>query len=173
MNQQSKEILGWYAAMADCELSDAEREELAAWEEENLGRGLATSDWPGWAKHIGPHPRATVLARGPYPGSPPIVVRVGSPETDGSEEPKEGKTRLYRRVLLEQNGKCFLCLIDEWQHGRRLHLHRILPGSQGGEYIRSNVVLVCNKCHAKCEGKTIEEIVFLRDALNGALVGLA
>lgn len=48
-------IYGVYSA-----LSEAERQELHEWEEENLGKGdskIATSDWPGWVKYIGPPPK--------------------------------------------------------------------------------------------------------------------
>jgi hypothetical protein len=45
-------MIGVYAAM-----SEREREELHAWEAENLDGGrTATSDWPGWQKYIGPPP---------------------------------------------------------------------------------------------------------------------
>ena len=53
--------LEWMSRMVDVyenELTDAEREELAIWEELHVtGESeSATSDWPGWQKHIGPPP---------------------------------------------------------------------------------------------------------------------
>ena len=45
-------MLNTYAA-----LSEEEKAELHAWEKENLdGHSVATSDWPGWRKYIGPPP---------------------------------------------------------------------------------------------------------------------
>ena len=53
---------GYMAAMADAyeAMSDEEKEELHAWERENLGdperRDMGTSDWPGWRRYLGPPP---------------------------------------------------------------------------------------------------------------------
>jgi hypothetical protein len=45
-------MMGVYAAM-----SEREREELHAWESDNLdGATVGTGDWPGWAKYIGESP---------------------------------------------------------------------------------------------------------------------
>lgn len=53
----NNENMDWYQKMLDTYnhvLSDDERKELAEWEKENLGKSeKATSDWPGWIKHIG------------------------------------------------------------------------------------------------------------------------
>lgn len=56
----SDESMHWYEAMINAYhhlLSESEKKELETWEKENLGKGdLATSDWPGWKKHIGVPP---------------------------------------------------------------------------------------------------------------------
>ena len=54
--------MGYMAAMQDAyhAMSEEEKEELHAWERENLGNpdypDLATSDWPGWRRFLGPPP---------------------------------------------------------------------------------------------------------------------
>jgi hypothetical protein len=65
----------WMAAMLGvyATLPEREREELHAWEAENLdGATVGTSDWPGWAKYIGEPPWRERLAEGddrtPSPG---------------------------------------------------------------------------------------------------------
>lgn len=49
--------LEWYRKLVDAYdrlLSPEEKVQLHEWEKEHLGDGnLATSDWPGWERHIG------------------------------------------------------------------------------------------------------------------------
>ncbi len=40
--------------------------------------------------------------------------------------------------------KCRLCPNEIYE---TLDCHRIMPGEDGGEYIESNVVVVCSVCH--------------------------
>lgn len=53
----SDENMAWYQKMMDTyhnTLTAEEKNALAEWEKENLGKDeKATSDWPGWQKHIG------------------------------------------------------------------------------------------------------------------------
>jgi hypothetical protein len=47
------------------ELTPEERKELECWDREWVdgGAGIGTSDWPGWAKHIGPKPATAIADR--------------------------------------------------------------------------------------------------------------
>lgn len=65
-----RESLEYFKAMIECYgnvLSQKEKDELHAWEKQNLPsavqvdsfpweRALGSSDWPGWEKHIGKFP---------------------------------------------------------------------------------------------------------------------
>lgn len=68
------ETRDWVAAMMGvyAALPEREREELHAWEAENLvGATVGTSDWPGWTKYIGEPPwrdRLEGSKRTPSPG---------------------------------------------------------------------------------------------------------
>lgn len=82
------------------------------------------------------------------------------------------KSILYRQLLFEQEGKCFVCGVEEWRLRKRLHLHRIIPNRNGGTYNKENVFLVCYRCHRRCEGMASrEEVIANRE--NVILVGLA
>lgn len=51
-------LLDWYGGMLAVyrdRLTEADRVELTAWEERNLGV-LATSDWPGWERFLPKRP---------------------------------------------------------------------------------------------------------------------
>lgn len=88
----------WMAAMMGvyATLPEREREELHAWEAQNLdGATMGTSDWPGWAKYIGEPPWYDRLAEGgkrtPSPGHVYIV--------EGNGLYKIGRTtRLTKRI---------------------------------------------------------------------------
>lgn len=65
---------------------------------------------------------------------------------------------LFRKSILEKyNYACFVC-------GKRpanlknLHMHRVLPGKMGGQYIEHNVVLLCINCHRRYEGDSWDAI---------------
>lgn len=56
-------LLGWFDAMFACyehQLSDAERQSLAAYERSPEFQG--TSNWPGWERYIGKRPQPHHLA---------------------------------------------------------------------------------------------------------------
>jgi hypothetical protein len=60
LKQERQLLLDWFGEMVACyreRLTDAERAELHAWEEVNLGT-LGTSDWPGWQKYMSKRPGA-------------------------------------------------------------------------------------------------------------------
>jgi hypothetical protein len=40
--------------------------------------------------------------------------------------------------------KCHFCGEDDYD---LLDVHRIVPGSEGGRYIKSNTVVCCSNCH--------------------------
>ena len=57
-------LVQWHEQMVLCferELTPEERADLERWDREWVdgGAGIGTSDWPGWAKHIGPKPVRT------------------------------------------------------------------------------------------------------------------
>ena len=59
-NYSTTEAMAWYNRMLrafDEDLTDAEREELEAWQGENaVPGGKATADWPGWERYAGEPP---------------------------------------------------------------------------------------------------------------------
>lgn len=56
----SEENVQWYSRMVELfenTLSEKEKQDLERWEKKNLdSETVATSDWPGWKKYIGPPP---------------------------------------------------------------------------------------------------------------------
>lgn len=65
-------------------------------------------------------------------------------------------------TLYQQEGRCYVCSVEEWKTKRRFDAHRVTPGKNGGKYLGDNVILVCRKCHNKIEGMTLEEINTIR-----------
>ena len=56
-------------------------------------------------------------------------------------------TELQKRVLKELVGfRCEICGKHEKEAGE-LQIHRIRRGFEGGEYIPSNIKVVCKNCH--------------------------
>lgn len=45
-----------------------------------------------------------------------------------------------------------------------LHAHHIIPLSKGGRNVLSNLIAVCENCHSKIHGKTINTSRFKRNA---------
>ncbi len=54
----------------------------------------------------------------------------------------------YKKAI----GKCLFC--DENAYCT-LSVHRIIPGSEGGNYTRENTIVVCENCHRKIHDKKI------------------
>jgi len=57
VNDPVENNVEWYRKLVDAYknlLTSEEKAQLHEWEKEHLGSGnIATSDWPGWEKHIG------------------------------------------------------------------------------------------------------------------------
>lgn len=57
------------------------------------------------------------------------------------------KKRLINKVHKKKiDKKCKFCGIQDYCV---LEVHRIIPGSQGGEYVELNSVTCCGNCHSK------------------------
>ena len=83
--------------------------------------------------------------------------------------PAEREKFLFRLSILEKyNYACFVCEKRPTDL-RKLHMHRVLPGKIGGQYIEHNVVLLCVSCHRHYEGDdwdTIKEAKEVRSKEN-------
>lgn len=86
----------------------------------------------------------------------------GEYQDDPDQPAKYTKRALGADVLYRQEGRCYICGIEEWRIKKRLALHRILPGKDGGQYEPDNVMGVCPKCHSRIEGMTAEQIEEVR-----------
>jgi len=62
------------------------------------------------------------------------------------------KQRLRLDMLEASSHRCYVCR-ERPDNLRNLHMHRVMPGKYGGQYIESNVVILCVKCHKRCEGQ--------------------
>lgn len=71
-------------------------------------------------------------------------------------EMMEFKMKFRQEILEKYDYECYICGVPEYV--RKLHMHRVIPGKLGGEYVEENVVLVCPKHHRRVEGWTWEEI---------------
>ena len=71
-----------------------------------------------------------------------------------SEEQWKAK---FRASQLERyNYQCYTCG-NRPTDLSKLHMHRVIPGKDGGLYTEDNVVLICTKCHRKMEGESWAE----------------
>ncbi len=75
----------------------------------------------------------------------------------------EAEKRLIRRLPCSQCGA-----IPPFADGSLCQPHRLLPGSQGGEYVADNVVPLCAACHDRVHGGN-GEAPFLGAARQGGL----
>lgn len=57
--------------------------------------------------------------------------------------------KLYKKV----NNTCRICGIEQYEV---LDVHRIIPGEQGGKYVKGNVVSICSNCHRNVHNGLIE-----------------
>jgi len=63
----------------------------------------------------------------------------------------------FRQLILEKfDYECFICGVPEYI--KKLNMHRVIPGKNGGEYVEENVVLVCPKHHRMVDGWSWKEI---------------
>jgi hypothetical protein len=57
------------------------------------------------------------------------------------------KKKLVNKVAKKKmDGKCYFCPVNDYSW---LHLHRILPGEDGGIYTDFNTITVCANCHER------------------------
>lgn len=57
-----------------------------------------------------------------------------------------------KESIRERDGyRCVDC--GRTQRGRRLDVHRLVPGRLGGEYTAKNCVTLCRRCHRKRHGR--------------------
>lgn len=64
----------------------------------------------------------------------------------------------FRAAMLERyNYRCYICGIYP-EDLSKLHMHRVIPGKDGGEYIENNVVILCPGCHHRHEGLSWDDI---------------
>lgn len=89
---------------------------------------------------FGPHWAKRICATCGYQDWPP------KPTTEKSRRPSAHK-RLVKKSGLDY---CELCLIREqaMPAGQSLHGHHIEEYADGGDYDQSNVLVVCERCHA-------------------------
>ncbi|VDN49116.1 conserved protein of unknown function [Petrocella atlantisensis] len=87
-------------------------------------------------------------------------VRVNGHRAIEFSEMLDFKFRFRQLILEKYDYQCFICGIPEYI--QKLHMHRVIPGKYGGEYIEENVVLVCPKHHKMVEGRSWDEINELR-----------
>ena len=74
-----------------------------------------------------------------------------------NQAPDSWKIQFRRSILKKYSHQCYTCL-QRPTNLSKLHMHRVVPGRLGGQYIDDNVVLVCSNCHKKCEGKSWKAI---------------
>ena len=69
----------------------------------------------------------------------------------------DAKKALRQKMLKQCGYKCIACSVRP-KNPARLHMHRVIPGTNGGTYTESNIAILCIKCHRNLEGKTWDEI---------------
>jgi len=71
------------------------------------------------------------------------------------------RSMLRSKLLIKQNANCIVqdCPYDPGTRDKDFHIHRIVPGSQGGEYNLDNCVLVCIHHHKGIELLSRDEIM--------------
>jgi len=67
------------------------------------------------------------------------------------------KTRFRADMLRKYDYQCYVCGLspDSLSY---LHMHRVIPGKDGGQYVEDNVVILCASCHHNLEGLDWETI---------------
>ena len=65
-------------------------------------------------------------------------------------------------VLFQNEGRCYICRVEEWRTKKRLQMHRVICGRNGGAYVLGNVVPLCRKCHSIAEYHTRASIDAMR-----------
>lgn len=70
------------------------------------------------------------------------------------------KSRFRAEMLRKYDYQCYVCGLSP-DNLSYLHMHRVIPGKDGGQYVEDNVVILCASCHHNLEGldwATIREI---------------
>jgi hypothetical protein len=111
-------MLGVGAALPPDELAD-----LQEWEKTHIQGDVGTSDWPGWAKYIGPKPQLS---------SPPPEPKAVIPQ------------HLRWEVFERDNFTCQHC-----GSRRYLSVDHIVPESKGGLLEPANLQTLCRRCNSK------------------------
>jgi hypothetical protein len=66
-----------------------------------------------------------------------------------------------------RNRPCALCLaLPPFPDGSRCHVHRIVRGKEGGQYIEGNVVPLCPPCHV-----AVDQVAMIANAYEGGRKG--
>lgn len=127
IKQAQFEVVQWFAMMYGVAqaMPAAERAELEEWERRNIDGGrVATSDWPGWEKYIGPFPRR---------GEPPKPAR------------KQPILPEIRWMVWERDN--FACL--HCGARRQLTVDHIIPEVLGGTLDLDNLQTLCGPCNSR------------------------
>ncbi len=109
-------------------MTDEQRSELRAWEEENVdGCAVGTADWPGWRDFV------------------PDLPELGStPQPRRDRTPKAQIPSALRWAIWERdNFTCQMC-------GSRtnLSIDHIIPESKGGTLEADNLQTLCCRCNS-------------------------
>lgn len=63
------------------------------------------------------------------------------------------RKRIINKIIKKKiDKKCYFCSCDKYE---LLDVHRIIEGSQGGQYTEFNTLTVCSLCHRKIHAKMI------------------
>ena len=65
-------------------------------------------------------------------------------------------------ILERDNYKCSRCGSDD-----RLIVHHVIPLSMNGNNDLSNLITICNKCHAKIHREMIDEYLSMGEQVRG------
>jgi len=85
------------------------------------------------------------------------------------ETNEQQERRRFRLAMLEKySHRCYIC-DNRPDNLRHLHMHRVLPGKKGGQYIESNVVILCTLCHRRHEGLPWRWIEIAREKHQGIM----
>lgn len=84
----------------------------------------------------------------------PIIYKPHTPkETNANNTIQKVKRQLRKKLLHEYDYRCYTCL-DRPDNISRLHMHRVVKGSDNGKYSEENVIILCHVCHRKYENET-------------------
>lgn len=68
------------------------------------------------------------------------------------------KQKLRNALLEKYDHQCYICSIQPINLSK-LHMHRVIPGKEGGMYVESNIVILCAGCHSRHEGLSWDDII--------------